>query len=110
MSDIYRHEMRRDNDRIVDRHGRWGVDLSTVWTWMGDVLAAVPDSKVDADVVQALCAQALDAHAPAVLIDAEWVGVRLERLLLARVAQVYAGRYGRPAGVYDVTGLRAVVR
>jgi len=42
MSDIYRHEMRRDNDQIVDRHGRWGVDLSTVWAWIGDVLAAVP--------------------------------------------------------------------
>ncbi len=42
MSDIYRYEMRRDNDQIVDRHGRWGVDLSTVWTWIGDVLATAP--------------------------------------------------------------------
>ncbi len=72
----------------MDGVNTWGLDLSEVWRWVGDALEDGARPVLDRRQVDALCADALDRHAPA-----------------------YLDRYGRtPNGRYLVAGLRAVAR
>jgi hypothetical protein len=88
----------------------WYVDRALLWGWIDELLRGAPVARIDSDMLRALCAQALDTHAPAVLVHAQAAGVLLERLIAAAVARSYADRYGHPNELYDVERLRVVAR
>ncbi len=88
----------------------WYVDRALLWGWIDELLRGAPVARIDSDMLRALCAQALDTHAPAVLVHAQAAGVLLERLIAAAVGRSYADRYGHPSALYDVERLRVVVR
>ncbi len=90
----------------------WFVDRRLLWGWIGDALAAAPVEQLDDDLLHALCVQALDTHAPAVLVHAQAAGVLIERLVTAAIVQAYVDCYGRPCDqdAYEVNRIRAVVR
>lgn len=60
--------------------------------------------------MRVLCAQALEAHASAALVQAQAAGLLLEHLIGARVLAAYGDRYGRPVAGYDAVRLRAIAR
>ena len=94
----------------AEQSDAWHVDRELLWVWIDDLLDAVPIARIDEDLLRGLCAQALDTHAPAVLVHAQAAGVLLEHLIAAAVAQAYADRYGHPGDdLYEVARLRAVV-
>jgi len=87
----------------------WHVDRELLWAWIDDLLRDVPLAALDADALHALCAQALDTHAPAVLVHAQAAGVLLEHLVAAAIVEAYADRYGRPDDQYEIERVCAIV-
>ncbi len=87
----------------------WRVDRELLWAWIDDLLRDVPLTALNANALRALCAQALDTHAPAVLVHAQAAGVLLERLVAAAIVEAYADRYGRPDDQYEIERVRAIV-
>lgn len=89
----------------------WHVDRRRLWSWIGDLLDAIPVAHLDEDALHALCVQALDTHAPAVLVHAQAAGVLLEHLVAAAIVQSYVDRHGRPdePDAYEADRVRAVV-
>lgn len=110
MSGINRDGAAPGGEPAAEQPAPWGLDRAALWAWVDDLLCGVAPSALAAGALKALCAQALDLHAPAVLVHALADGLYLDHLTCAVIIKGYIDRYGRPAGLYEVTRLRAVVR
>lgn len=95
---------------MAPREPAWAIERATLWRWIAEALDGVTASRLEPAALRALCTRVLDAHAPAALVQAQASGLALDHLVFVRLAVAYADRYGRPAGVYDVGGLRQVAR
>ncbi len=95
---------------LAPRASVWAIDRALLWGWIDDALAATKAARVDTVTLRLLCAVELEVHALAALIQAQASGIALEHLVYVRLTTAYADRYGRPAGAYDVGGLRRVAQ
>ena len=85
MSGTNRDGIRPGGDYAADQPGAWDVDREALWTWIAEALDGIDAAEIDAAALMALCARALDTHAPAALVHAQAAGVALEYLVLARM-------------------------
>lgn len=106
------HEPRQTGDareRPEETWEAWSLDHATLWGWVEEALDRA-SGPLSGTAVRSLCAQALEAHAPAALVHAQAAGLLLEHLICARVLAAYGDRFGRPLSRYDPVRLRATAR
>lgn len=83
-------------------------DLDAAWWWLSIVLAAAPHA-LDRRRLAALCENALDACAPALLVGAHAADYPIEHVMAERLAHAYERRYGRGTRRYLPERLAATV-
>lgn len=110
MGGTNRDGMRPGGDYAADQSGAWDIDRDALWTWIAEALDGVEATELDAAALTALCARALDTHAPAALVHAQAAGVALEYLVVARLTDAYVGGAERVGGQYELARLRAAVQ
>ena len=96
--------------RAAGPAGPWVVERGVLWGWVAAALQDVHAAALDARGLRALCSQALDTCAPALLVHAQAAGILLEYLLAGAIVEAYVDLYGQPQEAFEVARLHRVVR